>query len=76
MKINMKEYNLDSFSKKDVYSWDEIISVIENLEEELHDYKNNDNDEQNDTYESIMEDTMVDEDRNTLAYSINLERND
>lgn len=68
MKINMKEYNLDSFSKKDVYSWDEIIAVIEGLEEELHDYKNTDD-------EQVSElDEQFDEDRNTLAYDINLER--
>ena len=68
MKINMKEYNLDSFSKKDVYSWDEIISVIESLEEELHEYKNKE------VEEVGQDDYQYDEDRNTLAYSINLER--
>jgi hypothetical protein len=70
MKINMKEYNLDSFSEKDVYSWDEIISVIENLEEELQVYKNKEDEE------IEQDDEQYDEDRNTFAYSINLERND
>lgn len=32
MEIVMKEYNLESFKEKDVYAWDEIISVIEELE--------------------------------------------
>ena len=70
MEINMKKYNLDSFSKKDIYTWDEIIAVIENLEEELHGYKNTDD-------EQVSElDEQFDEDRNTLAYVTNMERND
>lgn len=36
MKINMKNYNLESFKEKDIYSWEEIISIIEDLECELH----------------------------------------
>lgn len=36
MEINMKGYNLDSFQTKDLYTWDEIIEVIEKLESELH----------------------------------------
>lgn len=32
MEINMKCYNLDSFKSKDIYTWDEIISIIEELE--------------------------------------------
>ena len=36
MEINMKNYNLDSFKEKDIYSWEEIISIIEDLECELH----------------------------------------
>jgi hypothetical protein len=32
----MKEYNLESFQDKDIYTWDEIISRIEDLEAELH----------------------------------------
>ena len=35
MEINMKGYNLDSFKEKDIYSWEEIISVIEDLESDL-----------------------------------------
>jgi Txe/YoeB family toxin of Txe-Axe toxin-antitoxin module len=36
MNIVMKEYNLESFQDKDVYTWEEIISIIEDLEAELH----------------------------------------
>lgn len=36
MEIVMKDYNLDHFQTKDVYTWDEIIEIIENLESELH----------------------------------------
>ena len=36
MNIVMKKYNLESFQDKDIYTWDEIISKIEDLEEELH----------------------------------------
>lgn len=35
MIINMKDYNLKSFQEKDLYSWEEIISKIEDLESEL-----------------------------------------
>jgi hypothetical protein len=36
MEINMKSYNLDSFQTKDLYTWDEIIEVIEELESNLY----------------------------------------
>ena len=36
MEINIKNNNLDSFKEKDIYSWEEIISIIEDLECELH----------------------------------------
>ena len=36
MEINMKNYNLDSFKEKDIYSWEEKINIIEDLECELH----------------------------------------
>jgi hypothetical protein len=36
MEINMKGYNLDSFQTKDLYTWDEIIEVIEELESNLY----------------------------------------
>ncbi len=39
MQINMKDYNLDSFKEKDLYSWDEIIEKIEDLECELKETK-------------------------------------
>lgn len=34
MKIVMKDYNLQSFKEKDVYSWDEILDIIQDLESE------------------------------------------
>ena len=34
MKIEMKEYDLKSFKEKDVYSWDEILDIIQDLESE------------------------------------------
>lgn len=47
IQINMKEYNLESFKDKDLYTWEEIISKIEDLEceikmkeEELEDFQN------------------------------------
>lgn len=39
MKILMKHYNLDSFKEKDLYTWDEIIEIIENLEADKKYYK-------------------------------------
>lgn len=48
MKILMKEYDLKSFKEKDVYTWDEILDIIQDLEsekfrleEELEDLKQN-----------------------------------
>ena len=48
MKIVMKEYDLKSFKEKDVYTWDEILDIIQDLEsekfrleEELEDLKQN-----------------------------------
>ena len=35
MQIVMKEYNLESFKQKDIYTWDEIISTIEDLESQI-----------------------------------------
>lgn len=37
MEINMKPYNLENFKNKDIYTWEEIISVIKNLESEIYD---------------------------------------
>lgn len=34
MKIVMKDYNLKSFKEKDIYSWDEILDIIQDLESE------------------------------------------
>lgn len=34
MKIVMKDYNLKSFKEKDVYTWDEILDIIQDLESE------------------------------------------
>ena len=39
MEINMKGYNLDSFSEKDLYTWDEIINKIESLEAQIKEYE-------------------------------------
>lgn len=48
MEIVMKEYNLKSFKEKDVYTWNEILDIIQDLEsekfrleEELEDLKQN-----------------------------------
>lgn len=39
MQINMKEYNLDYFQQKDLYTWDEIIDIIKDMEIELIELK-------------------------------------
>lgn len=61
MEINMKNYNLDSFKEKDIYSWEEIISIIEDLECELHskeeELENLKNDLE-DNYEAISKSTQ------------------
>ena len=36
MQIVMKGYNLDHFKKKDIYEWDEIIGIIEEMESKIH----------------------------------------
>lgn len=36
MEIVMKGYNLDHFKEKDVYTWEEILGIIEDIEGELH----------------------------------------
>ena len=35
MKINMKEYNLKSLREKDIYTWEELIDIIQNLEDTI-----------------------------------------
>lgn len=35
MKISMKEYDLDYFKSKDLYTWDEIIEIIEEMERDM-----------------------------------------
>ena len=35
MKISMRDYNLKSFTEKDLWEWDEIIGKIEDLESEI-----------------------------------------
>lgn len=35
MKIDMKEYNLESFKLKDLYTWEEIIDIIYDLEYQI-----------------------------------------
>ena len=39
MQIVMKGYNLDHFKKKDIYEWDEVIGIIEEMESEIHTLK-------------------------------------
>lgn len=39
MEINMKGYNLESFKNKDIYTWDEIIGIVEELESENYNLK-------------------------------------
>lgn len=34
MEIVMKDYNLKSFKEKDVYTWEEILDIIQDLESE------------------------------------------
>ena len=34
MKIVMKDYNLKSFKEKDIYTWEEILDIIQDLESE------------------------------------------
>ena len=34
MEIVMKDYNLKSFKEKDVYTWNEILDIIQDLESE------------------------------------------
>ena len=34
MKIVMKDYDLKSFKEKDIYTWDEILDIIQDLESE------------------------------------------
>lgn len=36
MEILMKQYNLDHFTEKDIYTWDELIEIIENMESEIY----------------------------------------
>lgn len=36
MQINMKGYNLDYFKQKDLYTWDEIISIMEEMERDIY----------------------------------------
>lgn len=40
MEINMKGYNLDSFKRKDIFTWEEIISIIEDLESKVVELEN------------------------------------
>lgn len=36
MEIVMKDYNLEYFKDKDIYTWDEIILKIEEMESSIH----------------------------------------
>lgn len=35
MQIVMKDYDLKHFQEKDIYSWEEIISIIEDMENDI-----------------------------------------
>jgi len=35
MEINMKGYNFESFKEKDIYTWEEIVDVIDDLESQV-----------------------------------------
>lgn len=48
MKISMKEYNLDYFKSKDLYTWDEITDIILDMECEIHQLRAKLNDIEND----------------------------
>lgn len=39
MKIVMKDEGFKHFSKKDVYEWDEILGIIEEMEDEIESLK-------------------------------------
>lgn len=58
MEINMKKYNLDSFQEKDIYTWNEIINKIEELEDENCSLK--------DKYNELIED--VEENYKKISY--------
>ena len=60
MEINMKGYDLESFKEKDIWTWDEILATIQDLElekksleEELNDLKTFKEDTEEDRYEDI-----------------------
>lgn len=36
MQLVMKDYNLEHFSQKDIYSWEEIINILEDMESEIY----------------------------------------
>lgn len=36
MQLVMKDYNLEHFSQKDIYSWEEIIQILEGMESEIY----------------------------------------
>lgn len=58
MEINMKKYNLESFQEKDIYTWNEIINKIEELEDENCSLK--------DKYNELIED--VEENYKKISY--------
>ena len=48
MQIVMKDYNLKHFQEKDIYSWEEIISIIEDMENDIIRLKEEKNDLESD----------------------------
>lgn len=48
MMVCMKDYNLNSFQEKDLYTWDEIVGKFEDLEAEVEEWKEKYEDSEND----------------------------
>ena len=48
MQIVMKDYDLKHFQEKDIYSWEEIVSIIEDMENDIIRLKEEKNDLESD----------------------------
>ena len=68
MEISMKEYNLKSFKSKDLWSWEEIIGKIEDLESE--------NDSLKEKIEDIKEDIKSNFKHMTVAEQVDIDDKD
>lgn len=63
MTINMKEYNLNSFQGKDLYTWEEIVGKFEDLEAEVEEWKEKYEDLENDkesNYRRLTPEELID----------------